>query len=199
MGTLDYLFKWCPFEDELLVHATWLDYEERLQKNFHSVEYFVHTFPNALDKMNMDMLNEEYVDYQLLSVEDLTSSLRYQDNPHRVDYLWVYLRGVKEHGTNVFAFGQLFRVAEVVMTIPHSNDGEERIFSLINKSKTLTRSSLQIDGTLSSPIIIDNPLKWEPSEAVLEEVISMQSASYYLPMCIEQTINIYIIFCYLLL
>ena len=53
------------------------------------------------------------------------------------------------------------------MTIPHSNAGEERIFSLINKNNTPTRSSLQIDGTLSSLIIIkthiDNPLKWEPS------------------------------------
>ena len=49
------------------------------------------------------------------------------------------------------------------MTIPHSNAGEERIFSLINKNNTPTRSSLQIDGTLSSLIIIkthiDNPLK----------------------------------------
>ena len=40
------------------------------------------------------------------------------------------------------------------MTIPHSNAGEDRIFSLINKNNTPTRSSLQIDGTLSSLIII---------------------------------------------
>ena len=33
-----------------------------------------------------------------------SSSLRYEDNPHRVDYLWGYLRGVKERGTNVLIY-----------------------------------------------------------------------------------------------
>ena len=59
------------------------------------------------------------------------------------------------------------------MTIPHSNAGEERIFSLINKNKTPSRSSLQIEGTLSSLITIkthiEDPLKWEPSPAILEK------------------------------
>ena len=34
------------------------------------------------------------------------------------------------------------------MTIPHSNAGKERIFSLVNKNKTPSRSSLALDGTL---------------------------------------------------
>ena len=171
VGAADYLLRWCPFEDDLLVHATWLDFEQRLQKNFPSVEYFVHRFPNALDNIDMDRLNEEFINYQLLSAEDMPPAL--SEEHLRVDYLWGYLKGIKEPGTNVFAFGQLFRVAEVVMTIPHSNAGEERIFSLINKNKTPSRSSLQLNGTLSSLIVIkthiDNPLKWEPSNAVIEK------------------------------
>ena len=167
VGAADYLLRWCPFEDDLLVHATWLDFEQRLQKNF------VHRFPNALDNIDMDRLNEEYINYQLLSAEDMSPALKCEENL-RVDYLWGYLKGIKEPGTNVFAFGQLFRVAEVVMNIPHSNANEERIFSLINKNKTPSRSSLQLNGTLSSLIvikthIIDNPLKWKPSNAVIEK------------------------------
>ena len=131
----------------------------------------MHRFPNALDNIDMDRLNEEFINYQLLSAEDMPPAL--SEEHLRVDYLWGYLKGIKEPGTNVFAFGQLFRVAEVVMTIPHSNAGEERIFFLINKNKTPSRSSLQLNGTLSSLIVIkthiDNPLKWEPSNAVIEK------------------------------
>ena len=55
-------------------------------------------------------------------------------------------KGVKVPGTNKLAFNYLFKVAEVILTIPQSNAKEERIFSL---NKTPSRSSLQIEGTLS--------------------------------------------------
>ena len=169
MEAVTYLLKWCPFEEELLVHATWLNFEERLQSSFCSVEFFVHKFPNILGEMNMDRLNEEFINYQLLSSQDLSSSLC-ADSSLRVDCLWGYLRGKKEPGTHILAFSELFRVAEVIMTIPHSNAGEEQIFSLINKNKTPSRSSLQIEGTVSSLIThIEDPLKWEPSQAILEK------------------------------
>ena len=35
------------------------------------------------------------------------------------------------------------------MTIPHSNAGEEQIFSLINKNKIPSRSSLTLDGSVT--------------------------------------------------
>ena len=59
------------------------------------------------------------------------------------------------------------------MTIPHSNASEERIFSLINKNKTPSRrSSLQVDNTLSSLIIVKihiDPLQWNPSESLIQK------------------------------
>ena len=77
------------------------------------------------------------------------------------------------YATNECEFDLLFKVAEAVMTIPHSNAGEERIFSLINKNKTPSRSSLKLDGTLSSLIIvkthIENPVEWKPLEALIEK------------------------------
>ncbi len=45
-------------------------------------------------------------------------------------FLWGYLGGVEEPVSNELSFGLLDYcfVAEVVMTIPHSNASEERIF-----------------------------------------------------------------------
>ncbi len=114
----------------------------------------------------------------MLSSNDIPTTIKQsanvrEEDPHRVDFLWGYLRGVKEPGSSEFAFRLLFSVAEVVLTIPHSNAGEEKIFSLISKNKTPSRSSLQLEGTLSSLIVvkthINNPLTWEPSEAKLEK------------------------------
>ena len=92
---------------------------------------------------------------------------------HHIDDLWSYLATLKIPGTNEREFDLLVKVAQCVMTIPDSNASEERIFSLINKNKTPSQSSLQADNTLSSLIIvkthIDDPLKWNPSEALLQK------------------------------
>ena len=139
---------------------------------------FVRRFSAFLDNINIDKLNEEFIDYQLLSSNDIPSSIKKsanlcEEDPHRIDILWGYVRGVKEPGTSQTKFELLFRVAEVVMTIPHSNAGEERIFFLINKNKTPSGSSLKIEGTLSSLILvkthISDPLTWNSSEAMLEK------------------------------
>ena len=59
------------------------------------------------------------------------------------------------------------------MTIPHSNASEERIFSLIDKEKTPSRSSLQADDTLSSLLIvkmhIEDLLWWNPLESLIQK------------------------------
>ena len=146
----EYLLQWCPLEDELLLHATWLDFERRLDKSFLSVEYFVLKYPELLPDMNIDRLNDQFVNYQLLAAEDIPSVIKgsaglEEEDPYQVDILWGYLRGVKVPGTNCFAFDLLFKVAQIVMTIPHSNAGVERIFSLINKNKTPSRSSLKLE------------------------------------------------------
>ena len=176
----EYLLKWCPLGDELLTHATWLDFENRLEKTFLSVQYFVQRYPEIFpeaSERSMDQLNEQFLAYQLLSEEDIPSKVKGSaglsaNDPHRVDVLWGYLRCVKKPGSSTYEFDLLFKVAEVVMTIPHSNAGEERIFSLINKNKTPSRSSLKLNGTLSSIIVvkthIENPLQWEPTKSLVE-------------------------------
>ena len=176
--TTEYLLKWCPFKDELLKHATWLDFAQRQYIGFYSVEYFIHRLPHVFPAMDIDLLHEQFLDYQLLMLEDIARIVKeaaglQDENPFRVDFLWGYLRGVKKRGTNSNKLDLLFKVAEVVMTIPHSNAAEERIFSLINKNKTPTRSSLNADGTLSSLIVVkthlDNPVEWQPSATLIDK------------------------------
>lgn len=170
--------KWCPLDDELLTHATWLSFEDRLNKSFLSVEYFVHKYPDIFHGMDMNRLEEQFLNYQLLAADEIPKEVKegaglQEDDPYRVDILWGYLRNVKKPGTNSCEFGLLFRVAEAILTMPHSNAGEERIFSLINKNKTSSRSSLQIDGTLSSLVVvkthIEDPLTWKPPKAMVEK------------------------------
>jgi len=172
---VEYLLKWCPLRDELLSNATWLDFEHKLQKNFDSVEFFVLKYKQIFSDMSI----EQFLNYQLLTEEDIPKEVKErmglsEENPHgRIDVLWGFLRGVKTPGTSSFEFNLLFKVAEAVMTIPHSNAPEERIFSLINKNKTPSRSSLKIDGTLSSLITvkthIENPLQWKPPKSLVQK------------------------------
>jgi len=129
----------------------------RLEKSFSSVEYFVLKYPETFPGMNLDQLQEKFLNYQLLSEAEIPKEAKAnisdvsEEHPYRIDILWGFF--VKS-GTNSFEFDLLFKVAEAVMMIPHSNAGEERIFSLINKNITLSRSSLKLDGTLSLLITV---------------------------------------------
>lgn len=130
--------------------------------------------------MDIDKLSEQFICYQTINEHFIPESVKAScclsgsedDNMCHMGVLWGYLKGVKTPGTNELMFDLLFKVAEVVLTIPHSNAGEERIFSYINKNKTPSRDSLSLIGTLSSIITvkthIDNPVQWNPSESLLK-------------------------------
>ena len=120
------LFKWCPMHDELLTNAAWLNFEDRLQANFASVEFFFHRFPIIFPNMNYMILAEK-IPKAVKENVNLTSK-----DPYCIDVLWGYLRSLKTPGTANCDYDLLFKVAE---TIPHSNAGEKQIFSLINKNK----------------------------------------------------------------
>ena len=59
----------------------------------------------------------------------------------RTDVIWAYLMGLKNNGI-ILAFELLSKVAKVVLVIPCSNAGEERVFSLIKQNKTPIRSTV---------------------------------------------------------
>ena len=129
----------------------------------------------------MNQLEEEFLQYQLLDKKDIPDSVwksaltSQQDNEvsqYRIDTLWAYLKTVK-YPDGLLKFEKIARVACVVLTLPHSNAEEERVFSLVTKNKTKFRPGLKLDGTLSSILTIKlaNPepcYDYEPSQDILE-------------------------------
>ncbi len=67
-----------------------------------------------------------------------------------MDVLWHHFSSMKAVD-NSFRFPRLSKVAKLVLTIPHSNAQEERLFSMVRKNKT---ASLDPKGTLSSILAI---------------------------------------------
>ena len=69
---------------------------------------------------------------------------------YRFDVLWHYIAKIIVPGTCNKRFKLLPQVASLVLVLPYSSAGLERLFSVVRKNKTDMRSSLKLDGTLSS-------------------------------------------------
>ena len=132
----------------------------------------------------MDRLQEDFTDYQLLDRCEIpervwNEALLFEEETedprkehHRMDTIWAYLSGMKSLDSSL-RFKLLSKLGRLVLVIPHSNAGEERMFSLIRENKSPGRSNLDAKGTLSSMIQIklanrDSCTKWEPSKDVLK-------------------------------
>lgn len=76
---------------------------------------------------------------------------------------------IKEQGISK----KLFKVAKLILVLPHSNAGEERVFSIVHKNKTTFRSSLSMEGTLSSILTFKladvNAVKFKPPSELLKK------------------------------
>ena len=98
------------------------------------------------DHVAIDQTQEEFLQYQLLtSSTDLPESVKKEakevitegkDCPtfNNMDVIWSYLSKVKCSDGSL-KFGNLYKVAFLVLVLPHSNGGEERVFSLIRKKE----------------------------------------------------------------
>ena len=102
----------------------------------------------------------------------------------RVDALWYFWSQIKITGTSLSRFKLLPRIASIVLVIPHSNADHERLFSIVRKSKIDSRSSLKLDGTLSSILSMKTHYleatipcyRWKPDAALLEKLQSTARA-----------------------
>ena len=82
-SAMDYLIMWCHLGEEILGHAVWIDFERKLDVTFDSVEYFVGCFPSILGDINRDNLNEQFLQYQFMSINDLPEeACLYTDDDH---------------------------------------------------------------------------------------------------------------------
>ena len=90
------------------------------------------------------------------------------DKEYRMDVIWGYLKA---------KLPLLSEIALSVLVIPHSNAGEERVFSMIRKNKTEFRSRLQLGGSLNAIMRIKMSVprelmpcyRWEPSHELLKK------------------------------
>ena len=133
-------------------HAVCVDFFKKESASWSDVEYFVLYFKSQLqfDEQETNILYEQFIDFQMLSTDELSVNAltdvmlhEFHDGnvEYRMDVIWYNLRQMRSPIGNGYRFHLLFRVACVVVLIPHSNAGIERVFSLVNK----TRMSLQTE------------------------------------------------------
>ena len=146
----------------MIENAVWINVPQRIEAEWKNVEYFYDIFEAVFHEIPVDALYEEFCDYRPLSDGDISGDAWQAAKVidaieggtvvfhHRVDILWWYFGNMKQPGSSVKRFQHLTRIAEAILVIPHSNAEEERLFSIVRKNKTESRSCLSLDGTLSN-------------------------------------------------
>ena len=189
---LKYILEKFPISNEVICNSIWIDVEKRLQAEWENVEFFLEKFASVsfMDTIKQDNLYEEFVDFRTLSDNDIGQTawteakvIDGEDEDgntllhYRVDVLSYHIAQLKVPETSLRRFKYLPLLAEIVLVIPHSNAGQERLFSVVRKNKTDSRSSLKLDGSLSSILAMKchNPeavtpcYKWRPDEDLLQK------------------------------
>ena len=186
----EYALSHHPFDDDVLLNAQFVNIQRRVTADFTQVAYFVERFPILLpfcDTKSQEQLFEQFTSYQTMhdsaiplhiwSDAKVTEKVSSDGEDHvyyRMDTLWAYLSTVKDGVSGLPTFSLLSKVAKLVLTLPHSNADEERVFSLIRQNKTDFRNSLALDGTLSSILTVkmscqEPCYKFEPTADVIKK------------------------------
>ena len=157
-AAFQYVLSKFPITDELLKHARWINVQKRSQAKWESVEYFLSRFQSALNTVNIDEMYDEFRDFQSLTDEDIGliawKEAKVVDGlandqeifHYRVDILWWHISQMIIPESSARRFCHLQKVAELVVVLPYSNAGEERLFSMVRKNKTDSRSSPKLEG-----------------------------------------------------
>ena len=72
----------------------------------------------------------------------------------KLDLLWSFIGQMKDHAENALLFMRLCKVVRLILTIPHSNAEEERVFSIVRKNKTSFLRRLDPEETLASIVTV---------------------------------------------
>lgn len=124
-----------PFADDLLNHSKFLNFPQRANCSFSSVDYFCFTYSNLLQfaPTELDRVQEEFIDYQLLENSHIPQPIWKEatvtendigTEHHRMDLIWGHIAKIcNVDGSK--RFSNLFKVAKLILCIPHSNAGEK--------------------------------------------------------------------------
>ncbi|KAK6490362.1 hypothetical protein HHUSO_G4876 [Huso huso] len=165
VAAVDYAFEKLPFKEPVLEHSQFIDFQQKMDCDVNEALYFVYRFSHLLpygDPKEQDKLSDEFLDYQLMEEKDIPRSIweqavsrvSEQEVYHRMDKVWAHMATIKSPVTGMPKLPRLSKVAQLILTLPHSNADAERVFSMIGLNKTDTRNALALEGTLSSIITI---------------------------------------------
>ena len=99
----------------------------------------------------------------------------------KLDSLWSFIGQIRDHAEIAFLFPRLWKVVRLILTIPHSNAEEERVFSIIRKNKTCFRARLDPEETLASIVTVKLAMEPERVETfnILQEVLTAAKSAIY--------------------
>ena len=88
---------------------------------------------------------------------------------------------MKDHGENALLFPRLWKVLRLILTIPHSNAEEERVFFHRKKNKTCFGPTLDPDETLVSIVTLKLVIESESVETfnISQEVLTAAKSATY--------------------
>ena len=110
----------------------------------------------------MEDLSREFNDFVMLEEDDIPSAVKEQakaetsDGRYRVDVIWNFIY-CKKRPDGQSQFPRLSSIALLLLTIPHSNATEERVFSLIRKKQNWP--NLDANETLGSIVTVNMELQ----------------------------------------
>ena len=100
----------------------------------------------------------------------------------KLDLLWIHFIGkMKDHAENTILFPRLWAVVRLILTIPHSNAEEERVFSIVKKNKTFFQSRLDLEKTLALIVTVKLAMEPENGEAfnIPQELLTAAKIATY--------------------
>ena len=88
---------------------------------------------------------------------------------------------MKDHAKNALLFPRFWKVVRFILTIPHSNAEEERVFCIVRKNKTCFRSRLDPEETLASIVTVKPAAEPDSAETfnILQEVLTAAKSAAY--------------------
>ncbi len=190
-SAVEYIQAKFPLDNDVIKNAVWIDVCNRLNSSWENVHFFLEKYKSlsTLDGIDDSEIYDEFVDYQTLADESFNKNAweeakvieGYDGNGHemyhyRIDILWWHLNQMEIPGSKSKRFKLLPKIAEIVLVLPHSNAEAERLFSIVRKNKTDSRSCLKLDGSLSGILAMKSHYpesripchKWVPKEDIMK-------------------------------
>ena len=171
-----------PINDSILKRYIFADISKRESLSIDDVLFFVEKFHLNFNPEAINLLSEQFLDYQLLNDHDISDSAwqnactmdHDRNKYYRVAILWGYISQMKDC-IGKHRFDILFKVVKLVLVLPHCNVSEERVFGIVRKNKTKFLASMGFN-TLGSILTVKltnpNATKFKPGKALLKSAKS---------------------------